>query len=66
MKIFFLSFGLLLFSILALSIGVLMGRKPLAGSCGGLGKIFGKNGDCQFCEKRDECNKKIEELNSEP
>ena len=41
--------------ILAMAIGVLFGRKPIAGSCGGLGAM---GQDCEFgckkpCSKRE-------------
>jgi hypothetical protein len=39
-----LSFVLILAAILAMSIGVLNGRKPISGSCGGL-----NNGRCELC-----------------
>ena len=39
-----LSFILILAVILAMSIGVLNGRKPISGSCGGL-----NNGRCELC-----------------
>ena len=38
------SFVLILAVILAMSIGVLNGRKPISGSCGGL-----NNGRCELC-----------------
>jgi uncharacterized protein len=39
--------------VFAMAIGAIMGRKPLQGSCGGLGKIMGE--DCEFCDDKDEC-----------
>lgn len=51
---------LVLFSVIVMSIafagmavGVIFSNKVLKGSCGGLGKIFGK--DCQICEHKDKC-----------
>ncbi len=41
-----LAFMLLIFG--ALSIGVLMGRKPISGSCGGLNALDG-SGKCSLC-----------------
>lgn len=32
----------------AMAIGVIMGRKPIAGSCGGLGAL-GMVSDCEIC-----------------
>jgi hypothetical protein len=40
-----MSFAILLLVIAGMSIGVLNGRKPLSGSCGGLGN----GGGCSIC-----------------
>lgn len=45
----------LLLFILAMAIGVIVGKSPLKGSCGGLGGIMGK--DCEICGNRDKCEK---------
>jgi hypothetical protein len=42
-----LGFGLF---FLTMAIGVMMGRKPIAGSCGGLAQV-GLNGECKVCGK---------------
>ena len=42
--------------ILGMAIGVLFGRKPIKGSCGGLGAATGE--DCPYCENKDKCTKK--------
>ena len=42
-----LGFGLF---FLTMAIGVIMGRKPIAGSCGGLAQV-GLNGECKVCGK---------------
>lgn len=57
MKIILLSIVLvgLLFTLMA--IGVLFGRKPIKGSCGGLNSLG--LGDCEFCEHpSDACKTK--------
>jgi len=41
---FLLSFALLLLVIAGMSIGVMNGRKPISGSCGGL-----NGGGCELC-----------------
>jgi len=41
----FLVLGLV---IIGMAIGVIMGRKPIAGSCGGLANV-GIDGDCEIC-----------------
>lgn len=45
-----LVFLLLGFVILATSVGVIFGRKPITGSCGGIGAALGKkNYTCDIC-----------------
>lgn len=45
-----LAFGLLGTVIVIMSIGVIMGRKPITGSCGGVGAALGeKNYTCDLC-----------------
>ncbi|MCG6116690.1 MAG: (Na+)-NQR maturation NqrM [Aquimonas sp.] len=42
----------------AMAVGVLLGRKPIQGSCGGLGAV-GVEGDCGACSKpADQCPRK--------
>ena len=54
---FIFSFGILLASVIAMAIGVIKGRDPIAGSCGGLKNL---NGDtaCQFCDRKENCTRK--------
>ena len=59
MVLFFMTLAMLLLIIAAMSIGVIMGRKPIAGSCGGVGAALGeKDYVCDICggdpEKCDE------------
>lgn len=47
---FVLAFGVLLLVGIGLSIGVIMGRKPIKGSCGGIGAALGeKDYVCEIC-----------------
>lgn len=39
MQIFFITLVFLLLVVIAMSVGVLMGRKPLKGSCGGVARL---------------------------
>ena len=39
MSTMILAFVVLLFIIVAMSVGVIMGRKPISGSCGGLANV---------------------------
>lgn len=43
----------LLVVVAAMSIGVLAGRKPIQGSCGGLGSSSGSS--CSMCSNRETC-----------
>lgn len=45
---FFLTFLFLLMIVAAMAIGVMRGRKPIAGSCGGLNNL-GIAGACEIC-----------------
>ncbi len=52
-----LTFGLMLLLVVGMAVGVLAGRKPIKGSCGGLQNL-GLKGKCDVCggdfEKCDE------------
>lgn len=50
---FVVAFIFFVLFILLMAVGVIVGKKELKGSCGGLGRIMGE--DCMFCEKKDEC-----------
>ncbi|MCV6604967.1 MAG: (Na+)-NQR maturation NqrM [Porticoccaceae bacterium] len=50
MLTFLLAVGLVILLIAGMAIGVIMGRKPLAGSCGGVGAALGeKDYTCDLC-----------------
>lgn len=58
MMIMLLAFCFMLLVVAAMSVGVLMGRKPIAGSCGGLSAI-GLKSSCDICGGKDkDCEKK--------
>jgi len=48
METFAITLTFLLVLTLAMSVGVLMGRKPIAGSCGGMSAL-GVVKDCDIC-----------------
>jgi hypothetical protein len=48
MAVFVLSFVVLLAIVLAMSVGILLGRKPIKGSCGGMSAI-GMDTACDVC-----------------
>ena len=50
MLTFLLGFILLALVIAGMAIGVIMGRRPITGSCGGIGAALGeKNYTCDIC-----------------
>jgi uncharacterized protein len=53
MTIWILAFAFILLMVTAMSIGVLLGRKPIAGSCGGLNRLGLKQG-CDICGGKDD------------
>lgn len=48
METMILTFAALLLIIMAMSVGVLMGRKPITGSCGGM-SAAGVDAVCEIC-----------------
>ncbi|MCZ6711752.1 MAG: (Na+)-NQR maturation NqrM [Gammaproteobacteria bacterium] len=42
------AFGLMLIVVAMMAVGVMFGRKPISGSCGGL-KTVGISADCEIC-----------------
>ncbi len=67
--IYLISFFVLLLIVVGMAIGVIMGRKPLTGSCGGVGKALGDpDYVCELCggdeakceEQQNNKNKKTE------
>lgn len=61
MQMFFITLMVLLLFVVAMSVGVLLGRKPLKGSCGGVGAALGEEdyvcdicgGDPMKCEEQE-------------
>ena len=48
LTVFVLSFALVALILLAMSVGVLLGREPIKGSCGGMGAL-GIDTACDIC-----------------
>ncbi len=48
METMILTFAALLLIVVAMSVGVLLGRKPIAGSCGGMASL-GMDTVCDIC-----------------
>lgn len=65
MELFIIVFVIMLVLLVAMSVGVLMGRKPISGSCGGMSALGMEvacdicKGDKQKCEKENEKAKKM-------
>lgn len=60
MALFIISFLVLLLVVSLMAIGVIFGRKPIAGSCGGVGAALGeKNYVCELCGDDEAKCKKI-------
>ena len=59
MSTVFITFLILLTTVIVMSVGLMFGRKPIAGSCGGL-KALEANVECELCggdlEKCPEAN----------
>lgn len=70
MEIFFLVFAALLIIVTAMSVGVIMGRKPISGSCGGMSALGMDTacdicgGDKTICEDEEEKQRRIAKLNN--
>jgi hypothetical protein len=47
--LFLTVFGVFSFLVAIMAIGVIMGRRPISGSCGGIGRIKGGDGECAIC-----------------
>jgi hypothetical protein len=59
-SVFIATFVILLIAVLAMAIGVLMGRPSIKGSCGGLNQV-GLGGSCSGAcslEDREKCEKR--------
>lgn len=60
MTYFFITLAVLSLFLVFMAAGVLLGRDPIKGSCGGLAKIMGDK--CEICGDRDKCKKRLEDL----
>ena len=37
------------FLVAIMAVGVIMGRRPISGSCGGIGRVNGEESECAIC-----------------
>ena len=49
MSLYIIVFGVFLFLVLAMSVGVIFAKKPISGSCGGMSAI-GMDVGCDVCK----------------
>lgn len=49
LTVFLVCFVAMMLFILFMAVGVMAGREPLKGSCGGLNKLGLRDGDCPVC-----------------
>ena len=54
LMLFLLVAAFLLVAVAAMAIGVMFGRRPISGSCGGLGNQP-EGSSCSMCANRDSC-----------
>ncbi|MBT3982086.1 MAG: (Na+)-NQR maturation NqrM [Bacteriovoracaceae bacterium] len=53
MEIFAITLTFFLVVFAAMAVGVILQNKPILGSCGGIGALFGnKCSNCEGCEKK--------------
>lgn len=60
MGLFFITMAIMIFVIAIMAVGVIFSNREIKGSCGGLGNIIGE--ECSFCGKKDECERKKQQL----
>jgi hypothetical protein len=49
MTMFLTVFAFFLMMVAAMAVGVMFGRKPISGSCGGIANTGVSKGPCEFC-----------------
>ena len=59
--VFGVTFGVLLLVITGMAVGVIMGRREISGSCGGLANKQGESGEasCSLCSNPSEACKEL-------
>lgn len=60
MALFLITFILMFIAVAAMAVGVLAGRQPIRGSCGGLNNISGLENACSACS--EPCDKRKKAL----
>ncbi len=60
MATFLITFLALMLVVAAMAIGVIFGRRPIKGSCGGLNNVTGLEQECPICSDPAACIAKQE------
>jgi hypothetical protein len=64
MELFFVVFGVMVFLVGAMSVGVIVGNKPISGSCGGMSAL-GMDVACDVCKgDKSKCDSEIDQAKS--
>ena len=61
---FLVTFGFFLVVVFAMAVGVMRGRAPISGTCGGLNQL-GEGGSCEICGGRPEACRELDPLGQE-
>ncbi|WP_020408763.1 (Na+)-NQR maturation NqrM [Hahella ganghwensis] len=65
MQMFLIVLGVMLLLVAAMAIGVILGRKPISGSCGGMSAL-GMDVACDICKgDKSVCETEIEKAQQE-
>ncbi len=65
MDIFIIVFAVMSLLVIAMSVGVIMGKKPISGSCGGMSAL-GMEVACDVCGgDKTKCDKENEQADSD-
>jgi len=59
MEIFLISFVVMVIALLGMGVGVLFGKSPIKGSCGGLNTLSRLGLDCSSCSEPCDPNEKV-------
>lgn len=49
LSLFIISFVVILLVVVGMAVGVMNGREPIKGSCGGLNRLGMRDGECPIC-----------------
>lgn len=68
LAIFGVTFGALVLVIAGMAVGVMLGRKPISGSCGGLNSQTDANGNssCSLCSQPSDACRELRERMPQP